>query len=450
MSKKRDNALFCGKERHKDKIDYNNLNFNKDKDSFSFSNLNTTDIFTIPISNNDPLWRIRAYIMGIFYSDGTIKAQRSYVASVSQHIQDFDILENVQNAIGGRISGPYDANIFYLNVYGKELVLKLKEFGMKERHTYIDVANTILPPYFINKKINGQTLLRDFVRAYFDGDGTFSGRYKERTTRFGFPGPELFLNTIDNLMKKEITDISTFITRESIRYFITREKKYVLYSNFRIYRKGYGFYSLTPLDLKQGEIITTKHPWLKRLQISGSLNCIKFFNWLYENNDDFDSYNVNGLYLCGKRKFRKCLNILGNYLYRKERLAPNWNDVLPEVISQVPLDYYKLKRLMQITNNYLYDILNSLNLNQIFEKNKIEDEDIFRLRLKYLEYQDDLLGSFQKRIGSSNVNFYYSQINRPLKIPEEYKRKIELINVILNFLKQPNSIQIGKLLLKAL
>lgn len=43
-------------------------------------------------------------------------------------------------------------------------------------------------------------------------------------------------------------------------------------------------------------------------------------------------------------------------------------------------------------------------------------------------FQDDLLGSFQKRIGTSNVNFYYSQINRPLKIPKEYKRKIELID----------------------
>ena len=90
------------------------------------------DIFTKYISDKDPIWRVRAYIIGLFYTDGTIKAKRSYVASMSQHIQDIDILENAQKAIDGQISGPYDEHIYYLNAYGKDLVLKLKEFGYNQ------------------------------------------------------------------------------------------------------------------------------------------------------------------------------------------------------------------------------------------------------------------------------------------------------------------------------
>ncbi len=413
--------------------DLANYNFNwelikKEKSCFySEEKDKRNDIFTTEIPENSLLWRVRAYVIGFLLADGFMKTKRSYVISISQHFQDIDILKNVKKTIGGKISGPYD-DIYYLNAYGKKLIGKIRELGMVECHTKKDIANKILPPNFISRKIDNITLIRDFVRGFFDGDGTFSGSFKDRSVRFGLSGPEKFLRAIQNLITNEISDITTFITKETIRYFIIDDKKYLLYSKLRIYKKGEGFYKLKPKDLEKGIIIKAKHPWLKRLHISGSLNCIKFFNWLYEDNDHFHDLEINGIKICGKRKFLKCLETLGNKKSRKERLAPNWSDIIPDIIIDLDNKYYKSDELMKILNDELLKKLTNLRLGYLYNQKKAKNLDVFRNRLKYFEYQDDLLGSFQKRIGSSNTNFYYSKLNPPREKIYKSQRKIELID----------------------
>jgi len=412
--------------------------FKKDKDNYplfdSSPNKEKQDIFTSDISNNDPLWRVRAYVIGFLLADGSIstpspqKVSRSYIVSASQHIRDIDILNNIQMVIGGKISDSYEDNICYLNAYGKDLVLNIQDFGMVERHTNSDIAINILPPQFINISLNGQTLVRDFVRGYFDGDGCFFGNYSNRSTRFYLPGSEVFLKALNSLILNEIPDLTTFITPEKIRIYTTNQKEFRVYGGLKIYIKDSGFYQLTELDLDNGIIETKEHPWLKRLHIAGSFNCIKFFNWLYCDDDFFDDFEINGIHICGQRKFNKSLNVLGNSLFRRERLAPNWNDMLFEIIPKLQSKYYKVDELMQITNELLLSKLTMFGLEHIYENNSATNRDIFRTRLKYLEYRDHLLESFQQRIGRSNVNFYFSKLNPPQEIPLNFRKKIELVD----------------------
>jgi len=386
------------------------------------------DVFTREIDDDDPLWRVRAYLIGFFYADASIRAQRSYVLSITQNLKDIEILRNIQNAMGGKLSGPYKGDIYHLTIYGKELILQLIQFGLKQNHSNQEIANKILPPNFVGRMINDKTLVKDFIRGFFDGDGVFSGSYEDRSVRFGFPGPDLFLKEIRNLILEEVEDITSFITKESIRYFKHGKEKHRLYSKFRIYKKGYGFHTLTEKELGEGIIEKAKHPWLKRLHISGSLNCIKFYNWLYEDNDEFNLLKIEGINLCGIRKFQKCLTILGNSLSRKERLAPNWCDVLADVTSFLENKLYNIRELMKLNNEYLFQKLHNLNLEHLFENNRVKNQDSFRLRLKYLEYQDNLIERIQVRKGRSNINYYFNKENPPKIIPKDSKRKIELIN----------------------
>ncbi|TFG27489.1 MAG: hypothetical protein EU532_07260 [Promethearchaeota archaeon] len=386
------------------------------------------DIFTINISNSDLLWRVRAYVIGFLLADGSIQATNGYRVSASQHIRDIDVLNNIQMAIGGKISESYEENICYLNVYGKDLVMKIQDFGMVERHTKPDIAINILPPQFINMTINGQTLVRDFVRGYFEGDGCFHGNLSDRSSRFYLPGPENFLLALNLLILNEIPDITTFITPEKYRIYRIDQKEFVVYGGLKIYLKDAGFYQLTDLDLENGIIETKEHPWLKRLHIAGSFNCIKFFNWLYCDNDFFDDFEINKIHICGQRKFNKCLNVLGNSQYRQKRIAPNWSDLLPEITSLLKPVFYTTEQLMMITNQYLFNKLESLNQLFLYEENRVENPDIFRYRLKYLEFQDGLLDRVQERIGRSNFNYYFSTINPPPEIPSNLRRKIELLD----------------------
>jgi len=401
--------------------------FEKDKVNYqipkSSSIKKNQDIFTIKISNNDPLWRVRAYIIGFLLADGTIRTQ-PYEISATQKDRDKDILVNIQKALGGKINGPDEKNKYHLKAYRKELILRLLELGMVKAHSKKEIAVRIQPPNFIMKKIFGQSLVRDFVRGYFDGDGWFTGSFLRGDTSFKIIGPLNFLNTLKQLILNEIQGLTGFITNERKQYYIVNRNKYQLFSKLTIYKRGYGYYRLTPLDLEKGEIKTLDHPWLKVLHFGGNLNSIRFFNWLYENNDQFNEFKIKGIRICGERKFKKALDQLGNARFRREKLAPNWKDVLFDMVQQMQHRLYKTQELIDLTNGKLILKLDSLNLDYLYDVNKVQNRDKFVERLKFLEYLDNLLISY--RYGRDN--FYYSKLNPKMEFPSYFTRNIDLVD----------------------
>lgn len=416
--------------------DLANYNFNwepnkKEKSCFySEEKDKKYDIFTTEIPENSPLWRVRAYIIGFLLADGSIfiyKKTNSHQIYASQHKRDKDILEIVQKALGGNITGPNPKNRFRLEFSNKKLYKKLKEYGMQERHTYHDVAVNLLPPPFIQKKINGISLIRDFVRAFFDGDGCFSGSYKKYSLRYQILGPNKFLTKLKEYILSENPSLTAFITPRREKIYKKGKKEYLIYSKYRIYIKGKGFRKLTSKDLNEGLVFKRKHPWLSVLHFAGALNSIKFFNWLYCNDDNFQNYKINGIPICGKRKFNKALKALGNSDLRKVKLAPSWRDILYDVISSLEDKYYKSKDLMKLTNSALLKELNNMGLGHVIAQKKINDLDYFIFRLKHLEYREEIIGHYRKKEGKVYRNYYYSKINSPKNIPPDFHKYIDLV-----------------------
>ena len=381
------------------------------------------DIFTIDIPDDSPLWRARAYIIGFLLADGTIR-YNPYELAVTQNRKDKDILYNIKKALGGVINGPDEKNKYRLNIYSKNIVLAVKKYGMVKAHSKREIAEKLIPPYFIMKFLNNQSLVRDFIRGFYDGDGWITGSYKRGDTSFRIIGPSKFLNTLKKMIQKEIPEISSFITSEKKQYYLIGGKKYQIFSKLTVYKKGKGYYKLTSEDLKKGEIKTIKHPWLKLLIVGGNYNCTRFFNWLYEDNDNFDTFKVNGIKICGRRKFQKSLLILGSKEQRKEKLAPDWKDFLFEVIISLKSKFYTAKEIMKITNDELKKDLISLKLGHLFGSQKAINLDKFRDRLKYFEFLENLISHYRL----SNRKYYYSTINSHPKIPSGGERYIDLID----------------------
>jgi len=381
------------------------------------------DIFTRDIPDDSPLWRVRAYVIGFLLADGTIR-YNPYELAVAQNKRDKDILYNIKKPLGGVINGPDEKNKYHLNIYSKDIVLAVKKYGMVKAHSKRDIAENLIPPQFIVKFFNNQSLVRDFIRGFYDGDGWITGSYKRGDTSFRIIGPSKFLNSLKKKIQKEIPEISSFITSEKKQYYLIGDKKYQIFSKLTIYKKGKGYYKLTSEDLKKGEIKTIRHPWLKLLIVGGNYNCTRFFNWLYEDNDNFDTFEINGMKLCGRRKFQKSLSILGNKEQRQEKLAPDWKDFLFEVIISLKSKFYTAKEIMKITNNKLKKDLISLKLGHLFGSQKAINLDKFRDRLKYFEFLENLISHYRL----SNRKYYFSTINSHPKIPSGGERYIDLID----------------------
>lgn len=104
FKKKEDNSCSIRNRKSHESEDLND-----DFQELENINLNQ-DIFTRPISDNDPLWRVIAYLIGFLLADGSIfilKRTNSHQIYISQHIRDRDIIEIAQKAIGrGNITRP--------------------------------------------------------------------------------------------------------------------------------------------------------------------------------------------------------------------------------------------------------------------------------------------------------------------------------------------------------
>jgi len=438
MSDRKNSEFFCrGKKRGHSvkagKCNFYDLNKNFE---YNINNKNSFDaisnIFTIELAENDPLWRVRAYFLGFLFADGSIfrlKNPIQYMVYAAQNEKDKDIIENLQKAIGGNITGPNKVGRIRLEFTSKALYFKLIELGMVEKHNLKEGALKVKVPSIVNKKINCISLLRDFVRGLLDGDGCFSGCYENYSLRYQLLGPKLFINALNGKILKEISDISSFTTPAYQKVFLKDNNEYLIFGKNQIYIKGRGFYDITPKDLETGKIEKREHPWLTRLHFVGAFNSMRFFNWLYSDDDNFDKIEINGIKLCGSRKFQIALLALGNKTKRKEKLAPGWRDIIYKVIPELGDKYYQSQDLLELVNDALKQTLYKLEIEYIFNEKKINNLDSFVYRLKFIEYVDNLIGHFRKKEGKVYKNYYYSKLNHPKTVPNNIIRHIDLIKL---------------------
>jgi len=234
MSDRKDPELFCSEKKRKFNDIGSRCNFNDSSANFEYNIKSKNsleainDIFTIEIPENSRLWRVRAYILGFLFADGSIfrlKNPIQYMVYAAQNEKDKDIIENLQKAIGGNITGPNEVGRIRLEFTNKELYFKLKELGMVEKHNLKDGALKVRVPSIVNRKINGISLLRDFVRGLLDGDGCFSGCYEDCSLRYQLLGPKQFIKALNEKILGEIPDISSFITPAYLKVFLKDNKE---------------------------------------------------------------------------------------------------------------------------------------------------------------------------------------------------------------------------------
>ena len=103
-----------------------------------------------------------AYILGFWFADGCINKT---TFTISQHKKDKSILEDISLALS--YSHPLikqgNSNNFNICIYSKEIVDSIKALGGKERKS-LDVKFPTVPRIYLS----------DFIRGYFDGDGSIS------------------------------------------------------------------------------------------------------------------------------------------------------------------------------------------------------------------------------------------------------------------------------------
>jgi hypothetical protein len=113
----------------------------------------------------ESLNRTSAYVFGFWMADGTMHHDRHYKISFSS--KDLDHLEKVKKAISASIEiyhekrGGFYTNCYELYVYSKKMFMDVINLGGQTRK-----SNFLTFPRLPKE------LLADFMRGYFDGDGS--------------------------------------------------------------------------------------------------------------------------------------------------------------------------------------------------------------------------------------------------------------------------------------
>lgn len=105
----------------------------------------------------------KAYWLGFFAADGYNHRDKGYI-EFRLHKQDIEILNKFKSCIqSNNPIGLYKETYCNLSLYSKHLCEKLAEYGLGQAKTY-----TLQLPSL------EKSLMRHFIRGYFDGDGCFS------------------------------------------------------------------------------------------------------------------------------------------------------------------------------------------------------------------------------------------------------------------------------------
>jgi hypothetical protein len=143
-----------------------------------------------------------AYVLGFWFADGYMRVDKSYRVSFASN--DKKILLDIRKALGSTNIIKSDArdNCFILTVHSKHLYEQLYSLGGHQRK-----SKTITFPSI------PKSLYRDFIRGYFDGDGSVhlvtyrsTKNHKMRTElRSNFTsGCAVFLNQLKYFLHNEL------------------------------------------------------------------------------------------------------------------------------------------------------------------------------------------------------------------------------------------------------
>jgi len=196
---------------------------------------------------------VMAYVLGFWFADGYMRIDKSY--RIAFFSADIDILEQIRGVLeSSHPIRPHQDNCWHIILHSKKMYADLTSLGGKKRK-----SRTIKFPYTPSK------LLRDFIRGYFDGDGSvFFVNYirtkdhrntKELRTNFT-SGSKMFLEQLNLILNKKL-DLSL--------------KKLGIYNNGSSLKLGFGmkdsetllrymYYDNFPIGMKRKADFIAKIP----------------------------------------------------------------------------------------------------------------------------------------------------------------------------------------------
>lgn len=174
----------------------------------------------------------KAYLLGFIVADGCITEAKTKIGGVcksltlNNSIDDLEIIELLNYEI---FNNSNNLKFTEKSVYRKKQCrFKVTSYHMID--TLINVYN-ITPKKTLDLNFQfpfekiPQNLQKHFVRGFFDGDGCISKYTKTITKRFSLVfTSEIFMYQINNILKKEIPEISITINKKigkTINYYIT-------------------------------------------------------------------------------------------------------------------------------------------------------------------------------------------------------------------------------------
>lgn len=196
------------------------------------------------ISSDDTLFekintKEKAYWLGFLYADGSITynvEKTKYVIELGLALKDYNHLEKFKKFLKckNNIKLREKTNSCRLIICSKKMCEDLIKLGC--------IPNKSLSLKFPNEKQVPQELIYDFIRGYFDGDGSISSNKRSTTPKISLLGTIEFIKEIQNLFPQGIITPkdkrhlhNTYTLRFNVQEGI--EFLYTIYKNSEIYLK---------------------------------------------------------------------------------------------------------------------------------------------------------------------------------------------------------------------
>lgn len=149
----------------------------------------------------------KAYILGFIAADGCLYKRGGHqgLIQISLNKKDIQILEDIKKELNSTHPINICDNMASLSITSEEMFQDLNKIGIKPRKTWTINLNNIIENI-------PQSLVKDFIRGYFDGDGS--------------------ITSSDNFTNISKTRIVIALPQKSGEYFVSLLKKFNIDSVF--------------------------------------------------------------------------------------------------------------------------------------------------------------------------------------------------------------------------
>lgn len=155
------------------------------------------------------------YLVGFIAADGNLYSHKGYEVSLTVHEKDKEILNHAAIILGGTIIYRPTLHCYTLRIFSKMFFDILFNLGIHPKKS-LTLTFPNIP----------QNYIRDFVRGYFDGDGSVCYKQHKKGVIASFCGTKEFLLELRNILNKN-TDISNnaSISKDGNIYVLSFGKK---------------------------------------------------------------------------------------------------------------------------------------------------------------------------------------------------------------------------------